>query len=110
MIASAKKGVEVQGVIENRGASQGSLPDLFCAGLPVKTDGNPYTMHHKVIIIDGETVITGSFNFTKSADTVNDDNVLVIHSAAVAGLYEQEFQRIYGAGETPKASDITCTK
>jgi phosphatidylserine/phosphatidylglycerophosphate/cardiolipin synthase-like enzyme len=110
MIASAKKGVEVQGVIENRGASQGSLPDLFCAGLPVKTDGNPYTMHHKVIIIDGETVITGSFNFTKSADTVNDDNVLVIHSAAVAGLYEQEFQRIYGAGETPKASDIQCTK
>jgi len=110
MIASAKNGVEVQGVIEARGATQGSLPDLFCAGLPVKTDGNPYTMHHKVIIIDGETVITGSFNFTKSADTVNDENVLVIHSPAVAALYEQEFQRIYAAGETPQASDIKCSK
>ena len=65
MIERAKGGLEVQGVIEARGASQGALVDLFCAGLPVKTDGNPYTMHHKVIIIDGSTVITGSFNFTK---------------------------------------------
>jgi phosphatidylserine/phosphatidylglycerophosphate/cardiolipin synthase-like enzyme len=110
MIARAKSGVEVLGVIENRGASQGALPALFCAGLAVRTDGNPYTMHHKVIIIDGQTVITGSFNFTKSADTVNDDNVLVIHSQAVAALYEQEFQKIYGAGETPQAADITCGK
>jgi phosphatidylserine/phosphatidylglycerophosphate/cardiolipin synthase-like enzyme len=110
MIASSKNGVEVLGVIEARDATQGSLPDLFCAGLAVKTDGNPYTMHHKVIIIDGETVITGSFNFTKSADTVNDENVLVIHSPAVAALFEQEFQRIYGAGETPQASDIKCGK
>jgi len=110
MIARAKNGVEVQGVIEARGATQGSLVDLFCAGLPVKTDGNPYNMHHKVIIIDGETVITGSFNFTKSADTVNDENVLVIHSPAVAALYEQEFQRIYSAGKTPQASEIKCGK
>jgi len=108
MIASARKGVEVQTVIENRAASQGALPDLFCAGLAVKTDGNPYTMHDKVIIIDGQIVITGSFNFTKSADTVNDDNVLVIHSAAVAALYEAEFQYIYGMGDTPQAADITC--
>jgi phosphatidylserine/phosphatidylglycerophosphate/cardiolipin synthase-like enzyme len=108
MIASAKKGVDVLTVIENRGASQGALPALFCAGLAVKTDGNPYTMHHKVMIIDGQIVITGSFNFTKSADTSNDDNVLVIHSAAVAALYEAQFQTIYGMGETPKAADITC--
>ncbi len=105
MIERSRAGVEVQGVIENRGASQGALSDLFCSGLPVKTDGNPYTMHHKVIIIDGETVITGSFNFTKSADTINDENVLVIHSPAVAALYEQEFQRVYG-GEAPVAADI----
>ena len=79
-----KAEVEVQGVVENRGAAQGAFHSLFCATLPVKEDGNKYTMHHKVIVIDGETVITGSFNFTVSADEVNDDNILVIHSPAVA--------------------------
>ncbi len=110
MIARARAGLDVQGVIENRGASQGALVSLFCAKLPVKTDGNKYTMHHKVIIIDGETVITGSFNFTKSADNANDDNVLVIHNLSVAAQYEQEYQKINVAGEIPAAVDINCAK
>ena len=110
MIARSKAGVAVEGVIENRGASQGALPELFCAKLTVKTDGNKYTMHHKVIIIDGEIVITGSFNFTKAADTENDENLLVIHSPAVAAVYEQEYQKVWGIGDTPSAADIKCTK
>lgn len=109
MIARAKAGVQVQVVIENRGASQGALVDLYCAKLPVRTDGNKYTLHHKVIIIDGETVITGSYNFTKAADNANDDNILVIHSSAVAALYEQEFQKLYKEGETPSAGEISCS-
>jgi phosphatidylserine/phosphatidylglycerophosphate/cardiolipin synthase-like enzyme len=110
MIERASAGVEVEGVIENRGASQGVLPSLYCAKLPVKTDGNKYTMHHKVIVIDDNTVITGSFNFTKTADKANDDNLLVIHSPAVAALYLQEFNRVSGAGETPDPADIDCSK
>ena len=110
MIERANAGVKVEGVIENRGASQGALPALFCAKLPVKTDGNKYTMHHKVIIIDGNTVITGSFNFTVSADKANDDNILVIHSPAVAALYQQEYDRVYGIGNTPNPADIDCSK
>ncbi len=108
MIAQAKAGLEVQGVIENRGASQGALPSLVCAKLPVKVDGNKYTMHHKVIILDGNTVITGSFNFTVSADKENDDNVIVIHSAAVAAQYEKEFQKIYGLAGEPDPSQVSC--
>lgn len=107
MIGRARAGVQVSGVIENRGASQGVLPQLFCANLPVRTDGNKYTMHHKVIIIDDQTVITGSFNFTRSADTVNDDNVIIIRNAAVAALYNQEFERVYGAGVIP--ARVTCS-
>lgn len=109
MISQAKLGVDVQGVIEARGASQGALPSLFCAKqklLQVKTDGNSATMHHKVIIIDDETVITGSFNFTKSADTANDDNVIIIRNSSVAALYLQEFDKVFGAGKTP--TSVTC--
>jgi phosphatidylserine/phosphatidylglycerophosphate/cardiolipin synthase-like enzyme len=110
MIARNKAGLDVQGVIENRGASQGALVPLYCAKVPVKLDGNKYTMHHKVIILDGQTVITGSFNFTKAADNENDDNLLVIHSPAVAALYEQEYQRMNAIAQKPQAADIQCGK
>jgi phosphatidylserine/phosphatidylglycerophosphate/cardiolipin synthase-like enzyme len=110
MIERAKAGVDVQGVIENRGASQGALVPLACAKLPVKVDGNKYTMHHKVIIVDGEFVITGSYNFTKSADVANDDNVLVIHSQAVAALYEQEYARVNSIAQAPDATGFDCSK
>ena len=107
MIARDKAGVKVRGVIENRGASQGALPDLFCRGLAVQTDGNPQTMHDKVIILDGQTVITGSFNFTVSADKYNDDNVIVLHDPALAQLYEQEFARISSIAKQP--SNVDCS-
>ncbi len=110
MIAQQKAGEKVEGVIENRGASQGAMPELFCAKVPVEVDGNKYTMHHKVIIIDDNTVITGSFNFTRSADTANDDNVLIIHSSGVAALYDAEFEKVYGAGKTPTGVDCSTVK
>ncbi len=108
MIARYKAGVDVAGVIENRGASQGALVPLACAKVPVKVDGNKYTMHHKVIIIDNSIVITGSFNFTKSADTANDDNVLVIYDPAIAQQYVDEFNRINGVAKDPNPTDLTC--
>ena len=65
-------------------------------------------MHHKVIVIDGSIVITGSFNFTVSADKENDDNVLVIHNADLAKLYLQEFDRVWGLATDPDPTKITC--
>jgi phosphatidylserine/phosphatidylglycerophosphate/cardiolipin synthase-like enzyme len=69
------------------------------AGLDVRLDGNPYHMHHKVIIIDGQIVITGSYNFSRSAEESNDENVLVIHSQAVAAQFLAEFQRVFGLAQ-----------
>jgi phosphatidylserine/phosphatidylglycerophosphate/cardiolipin synthase-like enzyme len=109
MIAQSKTGVSVQGVIENRGASQGAFVPLACAKLPVETDGNKYTMHHKVIVIDDSTVITGSFNFTATADNANDDNVLIIHSAAVARQYVQEFDKVYKLGKAADLTKLDCS-
>ncbi len=110
MIARYQSGVDTEGVIEDRGASQGAMVPLFCAKVPVKVDGNKYTMHHKVIVIDESTLITGSFNFTKSADQENDDNVLVIHDPDLAKLYLQEFERVWDQGTSPAATKITCNK
>lgn len=108
MIARFNAGVDVAGVIENRGASQGSLVSLACAKVPVKVDGNKYTMHHKVIIIDNRIVITGSYNFTVSADTANDDNVIVIYDPSVAQQYLDEFNRVNSIAKDPNPTTITC--
>ena len=98
VLARAQAGVAVQGVFErdkidqeiNRGY------DTFRAvGLPVLPDGNPYTMHHKFIVIDSQIVITGSYNYTYSSEKDNDENVLIIHDAAVAQEYLREFEKLW---------------
>lgn len=50
-------------------------------------------MHHKVFIIDGKTVITGSYNFSKNAESKNDENILILYSERIAALYTAEMDR-----------------
>jgi len=97
LVKRSQAGVVVQGVIEDRSADQShsQYDRLRAAFHDVLLDGNPYIMHHKVIIIDDETVITGSYNFTHSAETRNDENVLIIHDPVVAELFVEEFGRVY---------------
>jgi len=104
MIERHNAGVDVEGIFDGRSSTQGAMVPLYCAGVPVKVDGNRYTMHHKVIIIDDRIVITGSFNFTASADDSNDDNVLIIDSPALAKLYLQEYQRVDSIAGLPDTS------
>jgi phosphatidylserine/phosphatidylglycerophosphate/cardiolipin synthase-like enzyme len=56
-------------------------------------------MHHKVMIIDRSIVITGSYNFSNSAEERNDENVVVIHNAEAAAQYLGEFQRVYNQAQ-----------
>lgn len=103
MLDRLRAGVAVRGVYEKRNAQGiGSEFDrLKNAGVDVLVDGNCYTMHHKVIIIDGHIVITGSYNFTGRAEDVNDENLLIIDDPAIAQLYEQEFERVYSQAQSP---------
>ena len=59
----------------------------------------PKSMHHKVIIVDGQIVITGSYNFSKSAKTRNDENTLILHNPEIAELYIEEFERVWEIAE-----------
>jgi phosphatidylserine/phosphatidylglycerophosphate/cardiolipin synthase-like enzyme len=97
MVARAEAGVVVQGVMESRsaGSPYSQYDRLRRAVHDVLLDGNPYIMHHKVIIIDDETVILGSYNFSRSAETDNDENVLIIHDREVTGAFVDEFGRVY---------------
>jgi len=91
-------GLTVTGVMDDGQISSnvGSEYDAFMqAGLDVRRDGNPGLMHHKAIIIDHSIVITGSYNFSASAETSNDENVVILHSTEAAGRYMAEFQSVY---------------
>jgi hypothetical protein len=96
LIMALKRNVSVTVIIERQQANvTGSVYyKLLNAGVDVRLDSNPYLMHHKVAIIDGWIVVTGSFNWSESAEERNDENIVVIYDEAVAGMYEQEFQRI----------------
>jgi phosphatidylserine/phosphatidylglycerophosphate/cardiolipin synthase-like enzyme len=84
---------------EQVGSNIGTEYDPFAlAGLDVRLDGNQGQMHHKVIIIDERIVITGSYNFSSSAETRNDENLLIIHSAEIAHPFLEEFQRVFRQG------------
>ncbi len=89
-------GVRVRGVFERRNAGSTYSKDEYLSsqGAQIYLDDNPHTMHHKVIIVDASTVITGSYNFSQSAEERNDENVLIIHSPDIAKAYEQEFERL----------------
>lgn len=98
LIAAHRRGLDVRIVMEREEAGQrgSEYGKLKGAGVPVRLDTNPALMHNKVAIIDGSIVITGSFNWTSSAEERNDENMIVIRSAQVAAIYEGEFERIWG--------------
>lgn len=100
LLDAHRRGLDVAGVIE-KGQSDNAGSDyqgLLDAGIDVRLDTNPANMHHKVMIIDGQVVITGSYNFSRSAEERNDENVLVIENKGLAAAYMQEFDRIYNNG------------
>jgi phosphatidylserine/phosphatidylglycerophosphate/cardiolipin synthase-like enzyme len=97
LIERAAGGVHVRGVLEtDQAANLGSQWEVLReAGLDVHQDGNPDNMHHKVIVIDASIVVTGSYNFSRSAETQNDENLVVLYDRATAARYLEEFERIY---------------
>jgi phosphatidylserine/phosphatidylglycerophosphate/cardiolipin synthase-like enzyme len=61
-------------------------------GVPSMIDADHTIAHNKVMIIDGETVLTGSFNFTKAAQEKNAENLLLIRDPALAAQYTANWQ------------------
>ena len=92
-----KSGIDVRGVFEERQVNNkySEYKAMKEAGLSVILDKNSGAMHHKVIVIDGETVITGSYNFSKNAEKRNNENLLIIKgNSAIAAAYLAEFAKI----------------
>lgn len=102
LIDRAQDGVSVRGVMDAEQAESnkgGEYERLTGAGLDVRLDPFDGLLHHKVIIIDGQTVVFGSTNFTTSGLFKNDENLIILTDAAAAQLFESEFERIYSQSQ-----------
>jgi phosphatidylserine/phosphatidylglycerophosphate/cardiolipin synthase-like enzyme len=65
---------------------------LYNSGIPTRIGTAHAIAHNKIMIIDGETVITGSFNFTKAAEEKNAENLLVIRNTVWATKYIENWK------------------
>jgi phosphatidylserine/phosphatidylglycerophosphate/cardiolipin synthase-like enzyme len=94
LLNAHKRGVKVEVVLDKsqRTEKYSSATFLFNNGIPVKIDAKHAIAHNKVMIIDGGTVITGSFNFTKAAEERNAENLLIIHDKKMASFYTKNWQ------------------
>jgi phosphatidylserine/phosphatidylglycerophosphate/cardiolipin synthase-like enzyme len=94
LLDAHKRGVQVQVILDKsqRTEQYSSADFLANQGVPTMIDANHAISHNKVIVIDGEVVITGSFNFTKAAQEKNAENLLIIHDPALATQYTQNWE------------------
>ncbi len=96
LIQKHNNGLDVRGVMEKQQNSKHSVfSPLQKNNISVQWDNNKYKMHHKVFIIDNETVITGSMNPTGSGAWGNDENVLIIHDSTLAEKFVDEFENLF---------------
>ena len=89
------RGVRVIVVLDKsqRTEKYSSADFLAHAGIETYIDAEHAIAHNKVMLIDGHTLITGSFNFTHNAESSNAENLLIIHDRPdLYAAYQQNFQ------------------
>lgn len=94
LVAAAKRGVKVQLILDRSNLTQKSseADEAAFAGLKVKIDAKHEIAHNKIMIVDGESVITGSFNFSRNAEENNAENLVILRSKDVAARYTANWQ------------------
>jgi phosphatidylserine/phosphatidylglycerophosphate/cardiolipin synthase-like enzyme len=94
LVEAHKRGVDVRVILDKsqRTAKYSEADFLVNMGIPTWIDARHAIAHNKIMVIDGATVITGSFNFTKAAEEHNAENMLVIRDKALAEKYAANWQ------------------
>lgn len=101
IIDADSRGVKVRVVIDGWETNDPIAAALSEAGVPTKRayGYNDGIMHHKFAIVDTQSVVTGSFNFTIAADKSNDENLLIVSDPALAGQYTNAFGALWQRAE-----------
>jgi phosphatidylserine/phosphatidylglycerophosphate/cardiolipin synthase-like enzyme len=102
LLEAKKRGVKVEAVLDKSQRKERYTAATFLhnSGVPVRIDDKHAIAHNKIIIIDRQTLITGSFNFTKAAEEKNAENLLIIKgNRELAGKYLNNYYAHFSHSE-----------
>lgn len=109
MARAEHRGVTVRVVLDKAQSEEpySSARYLASEGVAVRANGRFALMHDKFLVVDGQTVETGSFNYTRSAQVRNAENVIVLHAApAMARAYHNEWNGLWAEGSPLPANPV----
>lgn len=94
LVEAHKRGVHVEIILDksNRSAKSSAGDITARMGIPTLIDARHAIANNKVMIIDRETLLTGSFNFTKAAEERNAENLLIIRNRELAAIYWKNWE------------------
>ena len=97
IIEAHRRGLMLRVITDNdKSEDRGSDIDRFRReGINVLVDETDKHMHHKFAIFDGEYVLTGSYNWTRSAAAYNQENVVITDDEEIITAFEEEFERLF---------------
>ena len=101
LVEAHRRGVKVEVILDKsqRTANYSSADFVAHGGIPTLIDAKHAIAHNKVIIVDGQTVITGSFNFSNAAEESNAENLLILRDPELARRYTENWKKHEGHSE-----------
>ncbi|PHQ81146.1 MAG: phospholipase [Coxiella sp. (in: Bacteria)] len=111
LVKMKNRGIDVKVILDKSQFQCGQRSQrtmLIKGGVAIWEDFKPNIAHNKIIIVDGETVETGSYNFTPSAQFYNAENIVLIKSPKIAQSYLKNWR--WRQSLSKPIHDLRCQK
>lgn len=100
LVEAHQRGVDVEVVLDKSQRKRRLAGFLKDSGIPVRINSRYAIMHNKFMIIDAKVLELGSFNYTKSAEEKNAENVLVLRNRSkIIKDYTEQWEKLWGESE-----------
>lgn len=97
ILAAHRRGIAVRIISDDEKARDvgSDVIPLSRSGIPVRVDDSPYHMHHKFALFDRDTLLTGSYNWTRGAADNNEENLILSNDRRLLTAFQGEFERLW---------------
>lgn len=96
---ASERGVQVRIISDQSKVNLEDLQKLLDANVPIRINTFDGKMHEKLMLVDGQTALVGSFNYTRASSEENDEVLLAIHDAALTGKWKEIFEKMWNNQE-----------
>ena len=97
IINAYKRGIKIRIVTDNDKKNDlgSDIKEMHYMGIEIHIDQTPYHMHHKFMIVDNQQLLTGSYNWTRSAAKFNEENLIVLSDKDTINNFQQVFDSLW---------------